>query len=95
MFFEQPIDAVIGPSTLLVGGESVNEVAVGLKFLTLVADQSRDPDRGLGFVVGSAATGEEPSFSMNANGSVVQSSRLASTTSSWASRRIGLPTPVP
>ena len=95
MGLDQPVDTVIGPAAFFIGGERHDQVAVRFEAFLLIADQIGDPDGGLGLVVTGAPAIEKPSFSMNWKGSIDQSSRLASTTSVWAKRRIGLRAPVP
>ena len=58
LIFDQPLDAIEGPAAFFVGGKGDDDVAVGLKAFALVADQVGDPDRGLRFVVQSAAAVE-------------------------------------
>ena len=95
LVLEQPLDAVVRATALFVGRERDDDVAIGLEAFALVANQVGDPDRRLRFVVADAAAVEVAVFFGETNGSMLQSSRLASTTSVCASSRIGLARPVP
>ncbi len=59
MILKQPVDAVVGTTAFLVGGERDDDVAIRLEAFTLVANEVGDPDRCLRFVVASAATIED------------------------------------
>ena len=56
---DQPIDAVVRPAAFLIRRERDDDVAVRAKSFLLVADEIRDPQRGLGLVVRGAAAIEE------------------------------------
>ena len=86
----EPLRAVERTAGFFAAGERELQRSARFVVLLAVTHQRIDPDRRFSFVVERAARVEEPFSSTSLNGSRVQSSRLASTTSMWASSRIDL-----
>src|SRR5271157_240699 len=59
MVFQKPIDSVVRAASFFVGGESDNDVAVGLESFFFVLDEVGDPDSSLRLVVTGAAPVKE------------------------------------
>ena len=58
VILDEPLDAVVRPATLFIGGERDNDVAIRLEAFLLVEDQIREPNRGLRLVVAGPAAVE-------------------------------------
>src|SRR5215467_10779346 len=94
MLLEEPGHAIM-PAPFFVGSQRHDQVAIGHEAFLAVTDQVGDERRGHRLVVRRAATVEVAVSLEGLNGSTDQSSRLASTTSRWASSKSGRRAPVP